>query len=55
MNFRVPHSAPVIGEEEIDAVARVLRSGRLGAALQRGHVRRNEALEGGLQLVGRRR
>lgn len=29
MNFRVPHSAPVIGEEEIDAVARVLRSGRL--------------------------
>lgn len=29
MNFRVAHSAPVIGEEEIDAVARVLRSGRL--------------------------
>lgn len=29
MSFRVPHSAPVIGEEEIEAVARVLRSGRL--------------------------
>lgn len=29
MNFRVPHSAPVVGEEEVEAVARVLRSGRL--------------------------
>ena len=29
MNFRVPHSAPVVGEEEVEAAARVLRSGRL--------------------------
>jgi hypothetical protein len=34
---------------------RATRPTRLGAALQRGHVRRNEALEGGLQLVSRRR
>lgn len=29
MTYRVPHSAPVVGEEEVEAVARVLRSGRL--------------------------
>ncbi len=34
MNYRVSHSAPVIGEEEVEAVARVLRSGRLAQGLE---------------------
>jgi dTDP-4-amino-4,6-dideoxygalactose transaminase len=34
MQFRIPHSKPFIGREEIDAVARVLRSGQLSQGRQ---------------------